>query len=74
MGKSKRSNCKRSNCKNRKHTKKQAGGFRYCNLHTGDVLVSASSESSEPLSKSRSRSRTRSRTRSKTRKTHKKWF
>lgn len=50
-----------------RRTKKQAGGFRYGNLHSGDVLVSASAEPT-----SRSRSKTRSRTRSK--KYQKKWF
>ena len=68
----KRSGHKRSGHKRKRNytrTKKQTGGFRYGNLHSGDILVSASAEP-----KSRSRSRTRSKTRSKSKKNYKKWF
>ena len=50
--------------KHKKSVKKQTGGFRYGNAHTGDVLLSASSE---PKSRSKTRTKTRSKTRSKSR-------
>lgn len=74
MAKTYKKSTNKPSCKRRhrhKRSKKQAGGFRYGNLHSGDVLVSASAE---PRSRSRTRSRSRSRTRSKSKKNYKKWF
>ena len=60
----------RNHKRRHRYTKKQAGGFRYGNLRSGDVLVSASDE---PRSRTKTRTRTRTRTRT-NKKSYKKWF